>query len=263
MINRVLTDPARRPIVAHRGASGLAPENTLVSFELATEQEAEAFELDLRLAGDGVPVVCHDATLDRTTDRTGPLRALSSSGLSSVDAGHRFRAADGSRPYAGRGVSIPTLEAVLARFPEMPLLLELKEVEVAEAARRVLERHRAETRVVVASFDERATAPFDRATWKVAPGRRGITEHAFRAALGLRPRDTGLACFAVPDRYKDRLPVPTRRFVSAARRLGCPVHVWTVNQADVAERLWGLGASGMITNFPAELLAARRARFGA
>ncbi|MGE0556226.1 MAG: glycerophosphodiester phosphodiesterase family protein [Gemmatimonadales bacterium] len=263
MSNRILTDPTSRPIVAHRGASGLAPENTLASFELAAEQGAEAFELDLRLAGDGVPVVFHDATLDRTTDRTGPLRALSSSELSSVDAGHRFRAADGSSPYAGRGVSIPTLEAVLTRFPEMPLLIELKEVEVAEAARRVLERHRAETRAVVASFDERATALFDRATWKVAPGRRGITEHVFRAALGLEPKDSGLACFAVPVRYKDWLQVPTRRFVAAARRLGCPVHVWTVNRADLAERLWDLGASGMITNVPADLLAARRARFGA
>jgi glycerophosphoryl diester phosphodiesterase len=257
-----LLDPARRPIIAHRGASGLAPENTMASFGLAADLGAEAFELDLRLAGDGVPVVCHDPTLDRTTDRRGPVGEFGSSELARVDAGSRFLAGDGGRPFAGRGVGIPTLVEVLEHFPDMPLILELKEIAVALPAKRVLEGYGAASRVVLASFDDDTTAPFDRRTWRVAPGRRGITRHAFRAALGLSARPSGLACFAVPDRYKGWLPVPTRRFIAQAHRVGCPVHVWTVNGVDLANRLWDLGANGIITNFPAALLAARRARFG-
>ena len=67
-----LTDPSSRPIIAHSGASGAAPENTLPAFDLAVRQGADAIELDIRLTAEGVPVVLHDATLDRT-DRRGPV----------------------------------------------------------------------------------------------------------------------------------------------------------------------------------------------
>src|SRR5580765_3256853 len=85
-----LLDLSARPIIAHRGASGAAPENTLAAFELAVRQGADAFELDVRLTADGVPVVLHDPTLDRTTDRAGPLAALRVADLKGIDAGARF-----------------------------------------------------------------------------------------------------------------------------------------------------------------------------
>jgi len=261
-VSTVLSDLQGHPIIAHRGASGSAPENTLRAFALAIELGAEAIELDLRLSADGVPVVCHDPTLDRTTDRTGPVGSLTSGALGQVDAGAKFQQGDGSFPFRGSGIGIPTLATVLEHFPTVPLLIELKEVEVAIPARRVLEEHGARDRVAVASFIETATDAFDRSSWQVGPGRRGIAEHAVRAFLGLPGRRSGLSCFAVPDQYKGLLPVPTKRFVAAAHRLGCPVHVWTVNEPALAKRLWDQGANGMITNFPAELLEARRARFG-
>ena len=65
--------------------------------------------------------------------------------------------------------------------------------------------------------------------------------------------------YAVPDRFRDRIHVPTARFISAARRAGCPVHVWTVNDPERAGYLWGKGAAGVITNFPAEIVGKRRA----
>ncbi|HEY7614826.1 MAG TPA: glycerophosphodiester phosphodiesterase family protein, partial [Gemmatimonadales bacterium] len=98
-----LLDLTAHPVIAHRGASAEAPENTLPAFEAATKGGADAFELDVRLTADGAPVVIHDATLDRTTDRMGPVRGLTLAELRSVDAGSRFAPARGQEyPFRGQ-----------------------------------------------------------------------------------------------------------------------------------------------------------------
>src|SRR5204862_7422311 len=85
-----LLDLDARPVIAHRGASGVAPENTLPAFELALRQGADALELDVRLTRDGAAVVIHDATLERTTDLAGPVLAHTLAELRMADAGARF-----------------------------------------------------------------------------------------------------------------------------------------------------------------------------
>src|SRR5881296_638063 len=102
-----LLDLSARPVIAHRGASGSAPENTLATFELAVRQGADAFELDVRLTADGVPVVLHDPTLERTTDHRGPLAALRVADLTDIDAGARFTLDRGRTfPFRAAGVRI-------------------------------------------------------------------------------------------------------------------------------------------------------------
>ena len=97
-----LLDPAARLVIAHRGSSAEAPENTLPAFEAAVARGADAIELDVRLTADGAPVVIHDATLDRTTDRTGPVAALTLAELRAVDAGWHFTPDLGhTHPYRG------------------------------------------------------------------------------------------------------------------------------------------------------------------
>ncbi len=147
-----LLDLDARPIIGHRGASGLAPENTLQAFELALRDGADALELDVRLSRDGAPVVMHDATLDRTTSLAGAVRAQTLVDLRAADAGYRFTT-DGGRtfPYRGTGVRIPTLGEVLWSFPRTPILLEIKEPEVQAAVQRVLLTEGAAERCVVAS----------------------------------------------------------------------------------------------------------------
>jgi glycerophosphoryl diester phosphodiesterase len=86
----ILTDPGARPVVAHRGASAHAPENTLAAFEDALRLGVDALEFDVRVTADGVPVVHHDATLDRTTDAAGLVAARTLAALRSADAGARF-----------------------------------------------------------------------------------------------------------------------------------------------------------------------------
>src|ERR1700680_1734715 len=96
-------------VVAHRGASGFAPENTLAAFRAAAEMGAGYIETDLQLTRDAHLVAIHDETLERTTDGRGPVSGATLEELRRVDAGSWFR---GSRNFAGE--RIPTIEEVLA-----------------------------------------------------------------------------------------------------------------------------------------------------
>jgi glycerophosphoryl diester phosphodiesterase len=252
-----LLDLSARPVIAHRGASGAAPENTLPAFELAVRQGADAIELDVRLTGDGVPVALHDSTLDRTTDRGGPLGALSLAELHNVDAGARFTVDRGhTYPFRGGAVRVPTLAEVLRAFPEIPVMVEVKEPGAQEAVRRVILEEGAQERCVLASEHYEALQIFRQAPFAVAASGSEIGA-LYRGVLLRRvPSAVPYRTLSVPERHRG-LRVPTRSFVAAARRLGCPVHVWTINDPSTAQRLWGLGVAGIVTNVPERIRAAR------
>ncbi|HEY7634911.1 MAG TPA: glycerophosphodiester phosphodiesterase [Gemmatimonadales bacterium] len=257
MRSNPLLDLTARPVIAHRGASGWAPENTMAAFDLAVRQGADAFELDVRLTGDGVPVVLHDPTLDRTTDAAGPLAALSLAELRRVDAGARFSPDRGrSFPYKSSGVGVPPLVEVLRAFPEMPVLIEIKEVAAQEAVRQVLIEERAAERCVLASEQEPALALFCEAPFVRGASGQEISALYWATLLRRVAPPCAYRLLSVPQRYRG-LPVPTRRFVAAARRMQCPVHVWTVNHPRAAQRLWTLGVAGIVTNVPDRIRAAR------
>ncbi len=245
-----------RPVIAHRGASGEAPENTLVALKLAIEQGAEALEFDIRLAACGTPVLLHDALLDRTTSWTGPVSAHSAAELANCDAGHRFSPDKRNFPWRARGLGVSSLAQVLAELPGVPLLIELKTVEVALPALEVLRRHGAAPRVMIASFLDAAIVPFRGQGFLTSASRRGIFRLWAGSKVGLKIPGKDQA-YSVPERFKGTLPVPTPAFVRAARRLGCPVHVWTVDDPERARDLWQIGVSGIVTNFPGRILAAK------
>jgi glycerophosphoryl diester phosphodiesterase len=252
-----LLDLSARPIIAHRGASGGAPENTIAAFDLAVRQGADAFELDVRLTGDGVPVVLHDATLERTTDAGGSLAGLSLDDLRQVDAGARF-SPDGGRtfPYSRNKIGVPPLAKVLRAFPEMPLLIEIKEVAAQEAVRQVLLEEHAVERCVLASEQEAALHLFREPPFTRGASGREISALYWATMLWRAAPACGYRLLSVPERYRG-LVVPTRRFVAAAGRMQCPVHVWTVNHPATAQRLWARGVAGIVTNVPDRIRAAR------
>ena len=253
-----LLDLAAHPVIAHRGSSAEAPENTLPAFEAAVRRGADAFELDVRLTADGAPVVIHDDTLDRTTDRSGLVRSHTLADLRSVDAGARFTADRGrTYPYRGGEARIPTLGEVLWTFPRTPLLLEIKEPEAQEAVRKVLLQEDAAERCVVASEHRAALLAFEEAPFVRGASGAEISALYWAALLGRRPAAAGYRLLSVPDRHRG-LRVPTRRFVAAARALGCPVHVWTVDRPAAARRLWRAGVAGIVTNAPAVILGSRK-----
>jgi glycerophosphoryl diester phosphodiesterase len=253
-----LLNPEGRPVIAHRGASADAPENTLEAFRLAEVQGADAFELDVRLSRDGVPVVMHDPSLERTAGHPGLVADLTLQEIQAADAGAGYRGPDGSRSWAKRGVRAPALVEVLRAFPAMPMLIEIKSRDAQDAVARLLIEERAVDRCVVASFKPGAMRAFRQPPFVTGADRRDVALLAVRTRFGLRSPTPRCRLYAVPWRWKDRIEVPRRRFIAEAQRHDCPVHVWTVDDVKLAGTLWDRGANGIITNRPAEMLKARR-----
>ena len=170
-------------IVAHRGASGMAPENTMEAFKLGVEAGADAIELDVHLTADGQLAVIHDETLDRTTDRTGARRephdGRDPRGRCGRDVHRPGRRGPSVR--GARASTVPTLPEVLEWLPDSTgLVIEIKARAAADAVVQAIEGHpaRADGRISVISFDEatidrvRELDPGIRTGYLVAPGQR-------------------------------------------------------------------------------------------
>ena len=215
----------------------------------------------MRLSAEGVPVVMHEPTLGRTGDRIEPVEALSAAILGQADAGYHFSSDGGATwPFRGRQIGIPRVTDVLEQFPETPLLIEVKEVRAARPLATLIRNRGASGRVVVASFLEEALLPFYEApAIPTGASRQGILRLWLSARTGLPAPRARYRAYAVLDWFRDRMHVPTPLFIRLARRAGCPVHVWTVNDPERASYLWGKGAAGVITNFPAAMVGKRRA----
>src|SRR5919106_970937 len=110
---------ASRPLVfAHRGGAALAPENTIQAFDNAARLGADGLELDVRLSRDGVVVVHHDRTLDRTTNLRGPVVRFTAAELAAADAVSHF-AAGGASTFRDRRHGVPTLAEVVDAFRDL------------------------------------------------------------------------------------------------------------------------------------------------
>ena len=146
-------------VVAHRGASARAPENTMEAFRLGVEAGADAIELDVHLSQDGQLAVIHDDTVERTTDGTGSIDGFTMAGLRRFDAGARFTDSAGGTPFAGKGLRIPTLPEVLDWLPDgIGLVVEIKARGAVPAVIEALRGRpvREQGRASVISFDEAA-----------------------------------------------------------------------------------------------------------
>jgi len=240
------------------------PENTLEAFAAGLAAGAERLELDVHATADGEVVVLHDDTVDRTTDGTGLVRAMTLAALHRLDAGARFVAPDGTRPFRDRGIRVPTLAALLEEFPDVPLNIEVKQHEPA-IERLVLDtlgRHGARARTLLAAEDGeimlrlRAVAG-DVLTSFSAPE---VADFVYRV------RDGNLAGYAapgvalqVPPAFRD-IPIVTPAFVAAAHDLGVEVHVWTINDEPEMERLLDLDVDALMSDFPERVVAVLRRR---
>ena len=243
-----------RPLVfAHRGGARLAPENTIAAFDNGLALGADGLEFDVQLSCDGIPMVIHDHTLDRTTDRTGSVDALTADELSHVDAGHRFER-DGVCAFRDRGCGVPRLDTVLARYPGTRIIIEMKggQPELARAVAREVRRATAVERVCVGSFYQqsiatlRAEAP-EIVTSASQPEARWTLHRSWLRWpwIGARP----YVAFQVPE-YAGRMRVVSPAFVRQVHREGQVLQVWVVNdEADII-RLLDWGVDGVISDRP-------------
>lgn len=246
-----------RFVIGHRGNAAHAPENTLESFRQAAALGVDAIELDVRVTRDGVPVVIHDPTLGRTTDRGDAVADVSLLGLRGADAGAMFTPDAGATfPYRGRGLTIPTLREVIDATPGIPLLIEVKEPEAGSAIVDVLRLARASERVVAASMQREAVLPLRAAN--LATGASAMDVVALWSLLirGRAPRSLPYAALCIPRVYGG-LPLPVAGLARMAKEAGVATHVWTVDDPRVARKLWRSGVQGIVTNDPATMLHAR------
>jgi glycerophosphoryl diester phosphodiesterase len=240
-------------VFAHRGGAGLAPENTLTAFARGFEAGADGVECDVHLSADGVPVIIHDATLERTTDARGPVRALTADELARVDAGFHHEPEAG-HPWRGQGIGVPTLEALLVRWPAARVIIEMKEggAALAEAVSHVVRRTDALDRVCVGSFNEGAVAALRRIDPSImtSASREEVKWTLCRSWVRWPAgHATDYRAFQVPERV-GRLRVVSPNFVRQVHREGCILQVWVVDAPRQAERLLAWGVDGLISDRP-------------
>lgn len=237
-------------VVAHRGASTQAPENTMEAFRLGVDADADAIELDVHLTADGQLAVIHDETLDRTTDRTGRVAELTMDQIREADAGATFvRPGDSGYAFAERGLRVPTLTEVLEWLPEgIGLVIEIKARAAADAVVDAVRGTavRASGRLAVISFDEAAiervreldpeirTGYLLVPTQPVEPALVWATEHGHASVLPWEG-DLGM----------DPLPILAQAH-AFGREIGC----YVVNDPQRMQHLAACGVWGFVTDVP-------------
>lgn len=252
-------------IYAHRGASAVAPENTLPAFEKALELGADGIELDVQATADGMLVVLHDFVLERTTNGTGLLRNHTLAQLTSIDAGVHF---DDS--FAG--TPIPTLEQVFDLVGEGCVVnVEIKNMDwnggrEAEPLARMIQQRRLYDQVIVSSFNPVALRKMRKLDPSVALGLLYSTKQPRRSGrpgtllrrirpmplkhLALLLSRAWLSRDIAPEALHPYFESIDKQLVEKAHSRGQLVNTWTVNSGAEALRLARLGVDAIITDQP-------------
>jgi glycerophosphoryl diester phosphodiesterase len=242
MTNRVdlIAPPA---IIAHRGASAHAPENTLAAFQLALEHGADGIELDAKLTADGQVVVIHDQTVDRTTGAQGVVREMTLTQLKALDAGSFFDSAFAGEP-------IPTLAEVFDVVGSRALI----NVEITnytspgdalpDKIADLIIRHHMENTVLFSSFHPLNLVRVKRRLPQTPVAiltMEGLPGWLLRSAFGRL-----FAPQFIHPYYTD----VSKAWLAWEHRLGRRVNVWTVDDPDAMQRLFKMGIDGIITDDP-------------
>jgi len=270
--NTIMNDHAFL-LIAHRGASGELPENTIPSFQRALEIYPQCvLEMDVRLSRDGEIIVSHDGSLDRMTNSSKKIKEITLAEIKQLDAGYK-KSLDGGKsfPFRGRGYTCPTLAEVLKSFPETRYVIEIKENnrDLAEKVISLIYEHKASERVIIGSFHDRVLQIIRKKAPEIITGfgsseaKRFVFIHKLR--LGAVYRGDGDALLLPefsdtenPEYRKDGgngFRVITKKLIKDAHRKGIPVYTWTINSEENMKRLIQWGIDGIITDFPDRLKA--------
>jgi glycerophosphoryl diester phosphodiesterase len=253
---------ADRPrVFAHRGGCALGPENTLAAFDAGVAAGADGLELDVHLSADGVVVVHHDETLDRTTSGAGPLAQRTAAELAAVDAGCRFESTGGGT-FRGQRIGIPTLRDVLERYRDIPIIVEMKvdSVEMGRALAAEVRRADAVDRVCVAGFGCRAVRAARAALPRIASSACAaeVRIALYRSWVRWPVRHVSHGGYQVPE-VAGRHRIVSPAFVRHAHAAGLQVQVWTVDEEPDMRRLLDWGVDALISNRPDLAVAVRNA----
>lgn len=242
-------------LIAHRGSSGIAPENTLAAFRQAVRDGASMIELDVRLSADGEVVVIHDRQLWRVTRRRGDVRKMSGAELKGLDAGSWFGP-------EFEGETIPFLEDVLQSLPSgIGLNIEVKtdgdrhrNGQMARALGDLIARRSRRRRILVSSFDHRFLARFHRMYPGIPLGVLYLPVRDFGRSPGRLAQRVGAGMF-VCSRAQMR-----KRLVRDAHAGGLRILVYGVQTLRHLSQMKRFGVDGIITNYPARMVRAVAAK---
>lgn len=234
-------------VVAHRGASGHAPENTMAAFRRAVELGARFIETDLQVTRDARVIALHDSTLDRTTNGTGPAHQQPLKEVRALDAGSWFNSPSGE---SFSGERIPTLNEILqfAKERDVIFYLEIKSGGawgIEHAVVGTLRDANASAHVVILSFDPTTLDSVNRLDRTMMTGylcehpSNDLVERAVRAgARQLAPRGDLI----------------TSSLVEKAHHAGLQVVAWTINDPEQMRRLIAAGVDGIMSDYPERLV---------
>jgi glycerophosphoryl diester phosphodiesterase len=270
---------------AHQGGAKEGPSSTLWAMERAVAAGADALELDVHATSDGQVVVCHDATVDRTTDGHGAISSLTLADVRRLDNAHWWvpgsvvapgrPAADyplRGRAPSDRNLGVATLDEVLEAFPAVVLNLDIKQTAPAvpayeETVVRALRAHRRTDGVIIASFNDASTTAVRALAPEIATsaGTLGVAAFWRAAHAGDDPGAVPYVALQVPVETGG-VTVCDDVLVAAAHRAGVAVHAWTIDDAAEMARLIDLGVDGLMSDVPsvaADVIGAAGVRWGA
>jgi glycerophosphoryl diester phosphodiesterase len=246
-------------VIAHQGGDGLWPGDTLYAFEQAAAQGVDVLEMDLHITQDGVLVISHDETVDRTTNGAGNIEDMTLAEIKALDAGYNWSNDGGQTyPYRGLGITIPTLEEIFQAFPEYRMTIEIKKTEGSMAAPfcQLIRAYGMQDKVLVASFHDERMAEFRQTCPEVATSSARHETTVFvlmsKAFLG-RLYSPAFYALQVPQE-SGGITVMTAQFVRAAHERNLRVEPWTIDDPEQMKLYIDWGVDGLITDRPDLLL---------
>ena len=221
-------------VIAHQGGDGVWPGETLFAYQNAVDLDVDVLEMDIHITSDGILVLMHDETVDRTTEGTGEIESMTLGELKQLDAGYDWSPDEGANfPFRGQNITVPTLEEVFTAFPEYRMTIEIKKTNTSMAKPfcETIRKYNMEDKVLVASFHDERLKEFRAECPEVATSSAKNETTVFvlltKAYLGN---------FYSPKFYSLQVPqessgitVMTKAFVRAAHARNLAVEPWTIN----------------------------------
>ena len=242
-------------VIAHQGGDGLWPGDTMFAFQNAADMGVDVLEMDAHITKDGVLVLMHDETVDRTTDGTGEIESMTLDEIKQLDAGYDWTPDEGATfPFRGQGVTVPTLEEVFQAFPNMRMTIEIKKtnVSISKPFCDLIRKHNMEDKVLIASFHDDRLKEFRAECPEVATSSAKNETTVF--VLLTKPF---LGGFYSPKFFSLQVPeessgitVMTPAFVKAAHERNIAVEPWTINDEETMKKFITWGVDGIITDRP-------------
>lgn len=253
----ILLENSKPWVIAHGGAKDLFPENTMVAFEGAITYNVDALEMDIKLTADNILITHHDDEIDRMSDGEGKVNDYTFEELKKFNFGYDFEDLNGNRPYQNIKVEVTSLESLMVKYTEIPMIIEIKDQEdlgknAADLLMSMIEKYGRKENTIIASFhDEIIDYILSKENDFLVSTAEG---EARKMVISTK---TGFGIFYKPNAMAVQLPMESsglnlakKRVVKSAHRHNMAVHYWTIDDKDDMKLLINNGADGLITDRP-------------